>query len=103
MEAQQDAFDGTGIIWPSGFRERFVFGEQLGKGSFGTVSVAFDRKTARERAVKVIPKQRKNVPATKLAEKIRLEVGDAARCCLHADQALPAHDQLLCLFASPMW
>ena len=52
-----------------------MFGEELGKGSFGTVSVVFDRQTGRERAVKVIKKQRKNICVTKLAEKIRLEVG----------------------------
>lgn len=69
-----EASSGIGIIWPSGFRDRFVFGEELGKGSFGTVSVVFDRHTGRERAVKVVSKQRKNICVTKLAEKIRLEV-----------------------------
>ena len=69
-----ETHSGGGIVWPSGFRERYVFGEELGKGSFGTVSVVFDRQTGRERAVKAIPKQRKNICVTKLAEKIRLEV-----------------------------
>ncbi|KAK9857553.1 hypothetical protein WJX84_009379 [Apatococcus fuscideae] len=88
--ADSELKSGSGIIWPSGFRERYVFGEELGKGSFGTVSVVFDRQTGRERAVKVVPKQRKNTCVTKLAEKMRLEV-DILRELQHRPEAVQLH------------
>ena len=80
--ARAESYDGIGIIWPTWDTERYQLGDRLGKGSFGTVSTVFDKHTGRQRAVKVIPKQRKNVSVIKVAEKLRLEVKNFALDCI---------------------
>ena len=60
--------------WPAGFEERFELGDLLGRGSFGVVRMAFDRKTGRTLAVKVISKTRPNVEAERIAHRIKEEV-----------------------------
>ena len=44
--------------WLRGFNDHYQIGQQLGRGSFGTVSLATETATGQECAVKVIPKQR---------------------------------------------
>ena len=44
--------------WLRGFNDHYQIGQQLGRGSFGTVSLATELATGQECAVKVIPKQR---------------------------------------------
>ena len=44
--------------WLRGFHDHYQIGQQLGRGSFGTVSLATEMATGQECAVKTIPKQR---------------------------------------------
>lgn len=60
--------------WPRGFSSRYALGDQLGKGSFGTVYLATDRLTGEEVAAKVIPKERKGTTREHILEKIQQEV-----------------------------
>lgn len=60
--------------WPRGFSSRYALGDQLGKGSFGTVYLATDRVTGEEVAAKVIPKERKGTTREHILEKIQQEV-----------------------------
>lgn len=60
--------------WPRGFSSRYALGDQLGKGSFGTVYLATDRLTGEEIAAKVIPKERKGTTREHILEKIQQEV-----------------------------
>ncbi|KAL3137090.1 hypothetical protein ABBQ32_006675 [Trebouxia sp. C0010 RCD-2024] len=60
--------------WPRGFPSRYALGEQLGRGSFGTVYLATDRLSGEEVAAKVIPKERKGTTREHILEKIQQEV-----------------------------
>ena len=60
--------------WPRGFPSRYDLGDQLGRGSFGTVYLATDRLTGEEVAAKVIPKERKGTTREHILEKIHQEV-----------------------------
>lgn len=60
--------------WPRGFPSRYVLGEQLGKGSFGTVYLATDRVSGQEVAAKIIPKERKGATREHIIDKIQQEV-----------------------------
>lgn len=60
--------------WPRGFPSRYDLGDQLGRGSFGTVYLATDRLTGEEVAAKVIPKERKGTTREHILEKIQQEV-----------------------------
>ena len=60
--------------WPRGFPSRYELGEQLGRGSFGTVYLATDRVSGEEVAAKTIPKERKGTTREHILEKIQQEV-----------------------------
>ena len=60
--------------WPRGFPSQYDLGDQLGRGSFGTVYLATDRLTGEEVAAKVIPKERKGTTREHILEKIQQEV-----------------------------
>ena len=62
------------FAWPGEFETRYEMGEVLGRGSFGTVRTAFDRKTGRTLAVKIIPKSKKDVEPERILHRIREEV-----------------------------
>ena len=62
------------LDWPRGFSSRYALGDQLGKGSFGTVYLATDRVTGEEVAAKVIPKERKGTTREHILEQIQQEV-----------------------------
>ena len=81
------------LDWPKGFPSRYALGQQLGKGSFGTVYLATDRVSGEEVAAKVIPKERQGTTREHILEKIQQEVS----CC----QSLLALNKLLaCSFNS---
>ena len=62
------------LDWPRGFPSRYELGEQLGRGSFGTVYLATDRVSGEEVAAKIIPKERKGTTREHILEKIQQEV-----------------------------
>ena len=63
-------------------------GDILGRGSFGVVRTAFDRKTGRTLAVKQIAKTRPNVEPERIAHRIKEEVRSQQPCWSHARPAM---------------
>lgn len=66
--------------WPRGFPSRYALGDQLGRGSFGTVYLATDRLNGEEVAAKIIPKERKGTTREHILEKIQQEVCSYVSC-----------------------
>ncbi|KAK9808397.1 hypothetical protein WJX73_000117 [Symbiochloris irregularis] len=66
----------TEFSWPFGFETRYELGEVLGRGSFGTVRVATDRRNGQVLAVKIIPKTstKKNIEPERILHRIHEEV-----------------------------
>lgn len=71
---QEADLQSADLGWPRGFPSRYVLGEQLGRGSFGTVYLATDRVSGQEVAAKIIPKERKGTTREHIIEKIHQEV-----------------------------
>ncbi len=71
---QEADLQSADLGWPRGFPSRYVLGEQLGRGSFGTVYLATDRVSGQEVAAKIIPKERKGATRERIIDKIQQEV-----------------------------
>ena len=75
---QEPDLQSQDLGWPRGFPSRYALGEQLGRGSFGTVYLATDRLSGQEVAAKIIPKARKGPTREHILGKIQQEV---CSCC----------------------
>ena len=71
---QEPDLQSQDLGWPRGFPARYILGEQLGRGSFGTVFLATDRLNGQEVAAKIILKERKGTTQEHIIEKIQQEV-----------------------------
>ena len=112
------------LSWPRGFEQRYELGdilgrgvlaavrtslqrscrwiaEQLSAGSFGTVRTAFDRKTGRTLAAKIISKTRDGVDPDRIAHRIQEEVRQAV-LCKATQAALHVCQGVLCEPESPL-
>ena len=92
---QEADLQSADLGWPRGFPSRYVLGEQLGRGSFGTVYLATDRVSGQEVAAKIIPKERKGATRECIIDKIQQEVRlDVVMwLSISASCAMPIHQQ----------
>lgn len=87
--------------WLRGFYDHYQIGQQLGRGSFGTVSLATEVATGQECAVKVIPKQRSAGSRTGHTQCLQSSSKQAAAHCLLIDVPLAIHNKVFCVVDGP--
>eukprot|EP00798_Chlamydomonas_sp_ICE-L_P025630 gene25630-11287_t len=65
---------GVDLGWSTAFRQNYAFSKMIGQGSFGLVHEGIDRRSGQTVAVKIMPKERTNLPKSKALARLSMEI-----------------------------